>query len=105
MSLGNYFPERIKQLPEFAGEFEAFRLAADNCDVLLSSYPAGTVIEPHSHDTDNVGVITTGTLLLTMNGETSKISAGEWYHVPEGVEHAAEFPVDTAGIEFWFQPG
>ncbi|HAO89555.1 MAG TPA: cupin domain-containing protein, partial [Gammaproteobacteria bacterium] len=52
--------------------------------------------------TDNVGVITKGSLLLTMNGETQHIAAGEWYFVPAGTEHAAKFPEDTADIELWF---
>jgi quercetin dioxygenase-like cupin family protein len=103
MSLSNYYPELIRNLPEFEGRFEAFRLEAKDCDVLFASYPAGTVIEPHSHDTENVGVITKGELLLTMNGETTTIAAGQWYHVPAGVEHAAEFKHETAEIEFWFR--
>ena len=73
--------------------------------VTFDALPAGTVIEPHSHDTENVGVITRGNLLLTMDGKTEQIGAGEWYHVPEGQEHAAEFTEDTAGIEFWFKKG
>ena len=98
----NLYPEKIRQLPRFEGQFEAFRLSADNCEVLFASYPAGTRIEPHVHDTENVGVITTGRLLLTMDGKTQSIAAGEWYHVPAGKTHAAEFPEDTAEIEFWF---
>ena len=103
MSLDSYYPELIRNLPEFEGRFEAFRLEAKGCDVLFASYPAGTVIEPHRHDTENVGIITKGRLRLTMDGKTSTISAGEWYHVPAGAEHAAEFKVDTAEIEFWFR--
>ena len=103
MSLTNYYPELIRNLPEFEGRFEAFRLEAKNCEVLFATYPAGTVIEPHSHDTENVGIITKGQLLLTMDGESKVISAGEWYHVPAGAEHAAEFRDDTAEIEFWFR--
>ncbi len=26
----------------------------------------------------------------------------DWYHVGAGVEHAADFAVDTSEIEFWF---
>lgn len=100
----NYYPDLIRKLPRYDGRFDAFQLDADNCKVLLASYPAGTVIEPHSHDTDNVGVLTRGELLLTMHGETRHIKAGEWYHVPAHCEHAAEFPVETAEIEFWFTP-
>lgn len=103
MSLESYYPELIRKLPEFEGRFEAFRLEAKGCDVLFASYPAGTVIEPHCHDTENVGIITKGQLRLTMDGKISTISAGEWYHVPAGAEHAAEFEDDTAEIEFWFR--
>jgi len=100
--LSTYYPELIRNLPKFSGRFEAFQLDAENCKVLLATYPAGSVIEPHQHDTDNVGVITTGELLLTIAGATKRIGAGEWYHVPANTEHAAEFKLDTAEIEFWF---
>ncbi len=102
MSLGNDYPEKIQGLPPFEGPFEAYRLAASGCDVLFASYPAGTKIEPHTHDTENVGIITKGELLLTIGDEVQTIAAGEWYHVPAGAEHAAEFREDTAEIEFWF---
>ena len=103
MTLTDYYPELIRKLPEFEGRFEAFKLEASNCDVLFASYPAETVIDPHSHETENVGVITRGELLLTMDGETRRIAAGDWYHVPARKEHEAEFQEDTAEIEFWFQ--
>jgi len=103
MTLSNYYPELIRNLPEFEGRFEAFKLEAKNCDVLIANYPAGTQIEPHRHETDNVGVITKGHLLLTMDGSTQLIEAGDWYHVPANKEHGAEFPEDTAEIEFWFR--
>lgn len=103
MSLAEYFPEQIRELPTYEGKFDAFKLDAESCDVLFGIYPSGTVIEPHSHDTDNVGVITKGMLLLTMDGETQRIEAGEWYFVPAGKQHAAEFPEDTADIELWIR--
>ena len=102
-STPNSYPDLINALPEYVGRFEARKLEAKDCDVLFASYPAGTVIEPHSHATDNVGIITHGELLLTMNGKTERIAAGEWYHVPANRPHSAEFPLDTAEIEFWFK--
>lgn len=96
------FPPQIAGLPEFDGPFDAFRLQADGCEVLFASYPAGTSIAPHRHDTDNVGVITRGALVLTIDGERRTFGVGEWYHVPAGVEHAADFDDDSAEIEFWF---
>ncbi len=97
------YPDRIKRLPLYDGRFDAYKLAAEGAEVLFASYPAGTVIPVHSHDTDNHGVITKGELLLTMHGETTRIGVGQWYHVPAHVEHAARFDVETDEIEFWFQ--
>lgn len=97
------YPDLINALPEYKGRFDARRLKAENCEVLFANYPAGTHIVAHRHDTENVGIITHGELLLTMNGETQRIGQGEWYHVPANAEHAAEFPKATAEIEFWFE--
>ena len=96
------YPDIIKQLPIFDGRFDAYKLNAEGCDVLFASYPPGTSIPSHMHDTDNHGVITRGELLLTMNGKEIKIRIGEWYHVPANTEHAAEFKIETDEIEFWF---
>ncbi len=102
MSTQNVYPELIRQLPAFEGPFEAHKLEARGCEVLFASYPAGTEIADHNHDTENVGIITQGVLLLTMDGKTERIEAGQWYHVPAGKTHAAAFPEATAEIEFWF---
>ena len=96
------YPDRIRALPLYDGRFDAYKLAAEDCDVLFASYPANTEIEPHTHDTDNHGLITRGELILTMNGATTRVGPGEWYHVPARVEHSARFEVETDEIEFWF---
>lgn len=100
---GNY-PERVKKLPLYDGRFDAHKLEANGADVLFASYPAGTSIPSHTHETDNYGVITRGELILTMDGKTSRFGVGDWYHVPANAEHAAEFEVDSDEIEFWFRP-
>jgi len=97
-----HFPDQIRGLPKFDGPFDAFKLQSNGCDVLFASYPAGTTISLHHHETDNVGVITQGELILTLNGEESCYGAGQWYYVPAKAEHAARFKQDTSEIEFWF---
>ncbi|MBT8141453.1 MAG: cupin domain-containing protein [Gammaproteobacteria bacterium] len=97
------YPDRIKQLPIYDGRFDAYQLAADGAKVLFASYPAGLEVEPHTHTTDNYGVITRGELILTMDGEESRYRAGDWYHVPANQEHAARFDEETDEIEFWFE--
>lgn len=100
--MAGIYPDKIRQLPLYDGRFDAYQLAADGATVLFASYPAGTRIEPHTHDTDNYGVITRGCLQLTMDGETREYRVGDWYHVPAGAEHAAAFNIESDEIEFWF---
>jgi quercetin dioxygenase-like cupin family protein len=97
------FPALIRALPNFEGPFDASRLAADGCEVLFATYPAGTVIAPHDHPTENCGVITKGELILIVDGEESRFGPGEWYHLAAGKQHAARFDVESAEIEFWFE--
>ena len=97
------YPNKIRSLPLYDGQFDAYKLAAQGADVLFASYPAGTDIPPHTHDTDNHGVITRGELILTMEGIEHRIKAGQWYHVPAGTTHAARFKSETDEIEFWFE--
>ena len=98
-----HFPKLLRDLPAFEGPFDAFRLEARNCDVLFASYPAGTVIPPHSHDTENVGVITQGELILIVGGRERRYRPGDWYHIGAKETHAARFEVETSEIEFWFR--
>ncbi len=97
------FPEKIRSLPRFSGSFEAFRLAAEGCEIFFAQYPADTKIEPHQHETDNYGIITQGELILTMEGHQQRFRTGKWYHVPANAIHAAQFDEFTTEIEFWFQ--
>lgn len=98
----SHFPSLLHRLPRFEEPFEAFRLAAKDCEVLFASYPTDTTIAAHSHETENVGVITKGELVLTIDGKETRFSPGMGYHVPAGTTHAARFETETSGIEFWF---
>ena len=97
-----HFPKLLRALPKFDGPFDAYKLEAEGCDVLFASYPAGTVIPPHEHATENIGVITQGELILTVDGVETRYATGSWYHVAAKQEHAARFEVETSEIEFWF---
>lgn len=102
MSDTKHFPERITKLPPFGGPFDAYQLDATNCKVLFASYPAGTEIEPHTHPTENCGVITSGELILLVEGRETRYGPGDWYYLAPNLEHAARFETDTSEIEFWF---
>lgn len=96
-----HFPALLRSLPKYAGPFDAFKLDATGCDVLFASYAAGTTIAPHCHETENVGVITQGELILTVHGEETRYGPGQWYHVAARAMHAARFEQPTSEIEFW----
>lgn len=98
-----HFPSEIGALPDFEGPFDAHRLAAQGCEVLFATYPAGTSIQPHTHPTNNIGVITKGQLILGIGDEETTHGVGSWYHVPAHTEHSARFDADSAEIEFWFK--
>ncbi|MET0362562.1 MAG: cupin domain-containing protein [Sphingobium sp.] len=98
------FPDFVRALPVYEGRFAANRLAAEGCDVLFATYPAGTAIEEHHHDTRNWGVITKGALYLTVEGEERRYGPGDWYTVAANLPHSARFEEETAEIEFWFLP-
>ena len=100
--MAGQYPDIIKSLPLYDGQFDAYKLKAEAGDVLFASYPAGTTIPPHTHDTDNHGVITRGELKLTMNKEVKIVGVGQWYHVPANTLHSAQFATETDEIEFWF---
>lgn len=97
------FPEKIRMLEPYSERFDAFRLRAEGADVLFATYPAGTTIEPHDHDTENHGVITKGELILLRDGVEERYGPGEWYSLDAGEEHAARFEVETEEIELWFR--
>lgn len=99
----NHFPDILRALPEFDGPFDAYRLAAENCEVLFASYPAGTSIDEHTHPTRNVGVITEGELILTTDDGEQRYGVGDWYRLEPEEPHAARFEVPTSEIEFWFE--
>jgi quercetin dioxygenase-like cupin family protein len=103
MSDKSDFPRLIKNLPAFAGPFDAYELNAENCQILFASYPAGTSIDEHTHATENCGVITAGELILTVDGRERRYRPGDWYHLLPNQPHAARFEASTSEIEFWFE--
>ena len=79
------------------------RIERAGCDVRFASYPGGTAIAPHAHDTENCGVITQGELILITNGSERRFGRGDWSRLAPGEVHAARFEVETSEIEFWFR--
>ena len=69
------FPDLIRSLPVFDGPFDAFKLESESFKVLFASYPAGTDIPAHQHDTENVGVVTPGLPAVVHRGRNPTVRA------------------------------
>jgi quercetin dioxygenase-like cupin family protein len=98
------FPPRIAALPTHQGRVDAFKLAADGCDVLFVEAPAGTSLPSHTHDTDNATLIVSGEAIITIDGDERRYGSGTWYTTSAGEPHAVRFDVDTVHVEWRFLP-
>ena len=47
------------------------------------------VVPEHSHPHEQMGMMVSGTMTLTVSGDTRTLSGNEIYHVPGGVPHKA----------------
>lgn len=99
-----HYPDIFTTLQPFDGDFDAFKLQAESCDVIFASYPKGKSIPTHNHETDNYGIIICGELILNVDGCAKRYGVGDWFHVPANKNHSAMFEEDTSEIEFWFKP-
>jgi quercetin dioxygenase-like cupin family protein len=99
----NIHPLIQQHLTKFQGRFQAWEHQSDNLQLFCAYYPAGTEIEPHSHETDNCGVVIQGEIFITADGVEKSYKTGEWYEVAAGVEHSARTTELTSEIEFWFK--
>ena len=56
----------------------------------LVTIAPGAVVPTHSHPHEQMGLMVSGTMEFTIEGETRVLSGNEMYFVPGGVPHAAK---------------
>jgi quercetin dioxygenase-like cupin family protein len=95
------FPEMITRLPEADVPFKGVRAwisqAKDHQVVFFEMEPIG-LVSAHRHG-EQWGIVVEGEMELTIGGVRKRYKAGESYHVPAGVEHAACFLAKTRVID------
>ncbi len=81
-------------------------VVADHMSVQHFHVERESTVPEHSHEHEQVGYITQGTLTLVVDGEEHVISPGESYAIPGDTPHAAEntgeVPVD--GVDVFSPP-
>ena len=60
------------------------------CTVCLYTYPPGTVFPPHTHAMDKIDGVLSGRFMMTMQGRSMTLGAGDMLPVPKGILHRAE---------------
>lgn len=56
----------------------------------LVTLEPGAVVAPHSHPHEQMGLMVSGTMELTIGDETRILSAHDMYVIPGGVTHSAK---------------
>jgi len=92
-SFSDVFSEIIAALPEADIAFEGVSgriLQGESSQlVFMEIEPIGEVA-PHSHGAQ-WGVVISGEMELTIDGETKTYRKGDYYFIPSGVVHSARF--------------
>ena len=87
------FPKFVTNLPEadipFPGVHGRISQAPDHQIIFMDIEPIGEVA-PHRHG-EQWGIVVEGEMQLTIEGVTRAYRAGDSYHIPANVEHAATF--------------
>ena len=75
-------------------------------EILLSivDLAADAVIPSHSHPQEQAGIVVSGKLGLTIDGETRWIRPGDTYIIPSGVEHSGRTGDTPARVLDVFSP-
>ncbi len=103
---GTPYPEMLRALPEIEIPQEGIRgwlLQGQKRQVAFFDIKPVGEMPAHSHCAQ-WGVVIEGKMSLTIGGESKVYSKGDWYYIPEGVEHSATFLTRVNVIDIFDDP-
>jgi quercetin dioxygenase-like cupin family protein len=99
-------PDWIRDLPRADTSFtglEGPMLSGPHGQVVFFGVAEEIEVPPHSHGAQ-WGIVVTGRLHLTVDGEAGIYEPGDTYDVPAGAEHSARLEAGTLVIDVFQEP-
>jgi quercetin dioxygenase-like cupin family protein len=103
---GTPYPGMIRRLPEVDIRVDGIRgwlLQGPRTQVVFFDIQPVGIIPSHAHCAQ-WGMVIEGEMSLTIGGETKTYRKGDWYFIPEGVEHSASFPARVQVMDVFDAP-
>ena len=103
---GTVYPGMIRDMAEVDIQIKGIRgwlLQGDDKQVVFFDIQPIGEIPPHSHCAQ-WGIMLEGEMSLTIDGKTKIYRKGDWYYIPEGVVHSANFSSRVNAIDVFDAP-
>ena len=84
--LDNIKPELVT--PKHSTAFGPL-VTGDHVEVGVLQYKAGEGARPHAHPHEQIIIVLSGNLRMTLDGEVAEIGKGQAVHIPPNVPHSA----------------
>ena len=99
----NIFPDLINNLPDADIPFKGIKgklLQGKDHQIVFMEINAIGEVPPHSHGAQ-WGVVLKGDMRLTINGVIKTCRKGDYYFIPAGAVHSANFKTNVFVIDFF----
>jgi len=94
----------IDQIEMLPGVHRRTMATTDEAMLCQFSIESGSIVPIHSHKNDQVGYVVSGKIEMTIGKDVRKLSPGDTYAIPGGIEHSAKAIVDSVVIDVFSPP-